>query len=614
MAERAFGSADRRGDERLVLLADISVSLLSAARAQETVDDVLRRLSDSLALEIYFFYLARDDGKGLRLHSASGVPDTALGGLRDLRFGQAICGTVAATRQGVVAEDILASADARVEALREFGIQAYVCHPLVADDRLLGTLALGTRARTRVDAADVRLLETVSNLIALALGRTRLVDDLRDEVAARQHAERVLAEANSQLRAVFDEAIDAIVVFDDERRYVDVNPAACALFGLRREDLVGRRTDEFVAPGQDVEGAWRAFVQHGEQTGDFRIRHADGRTLDVEYRARAGVIGGLHLSAFRDVTARRRAEAEVAELLRREQAARAEAEAASIAKDEFLAMLGHELRNPLAAIRNAAYVLQRGVDDGAVVRHVAAITERQTQQLTQLLDDLLDAVGVARGKIALRTEIVDLRVLIEEAVATTRDAVARRAQSLVVTAAESLPVRADRTRLVQVFTNLLDKASKYTDPGGHIAVTATGEADHVRVSIRDTGIGIPVSFLPYVFEFFFRGESVRSRRTGGLGVGLGIVRRLVELHGGAVHASSDGVGRGSEFRVRLPRSTGEATPAAAPPDVEVGRHVLIVEDNRDAGESLRIALELEAHRVDVAETGAQAMRGGRRSR
>lgn len=293
-----------------------------------------------------------------------------------------------------------------------------------------------------------------------------------------------------------------------------------------------------------------------------------------------------------------------AQQYRAEERLRAEAEASNRAKDEFLAMLGHELRNPLAAIANAAQILDRvGPVDPSAAR-ASAVIHRQVRHLAGLVDDLLDAARVSSGKIILRTVPVDLGAALQRMVSTLPSP-----RHPVHVDAASVWVAADETRLEQIIGNLLSNALKYTPAGGDVSGRVSADGPDAMLEVTDTGEGIPAALLPHVFEPFVQGDRPPDRARGGLGLGLALVKRLVEMHGGTVCATSAGVGRGSRFTVRLPRIpapvAGRASSAAAAPVAP--RRVLIVEDNTDAREVLRTALALEGHEVHEAVDGCDGL-------
>jgi signal transduction histidine kinase len=277
-------------------------------------------------------------------------------------------------------------------------------------------------------------------------------------------------------------------------------------------------------------------------------------------------------------------------------------------KDDFLAMLAHELRNPLAPILSAMQVIRRHPANEDVVQRAQEIVERQVRHQARLLDDLLDVSRITRGQIRLRRAPVELRSAVSAAVEATRPLIDARSHTLTVALPETpLRLQADATRLIQIIANLLDNAAKYTSPGGQIALAARQDGDVVVLSVRDTGVGIPLDMQSRIFELFTQVDAPIARSLGGLGLGLTLVRRLTELHGGAVAVASDGPGRGSEFTVRLPIGQAEPAPEATTPGAHGRRHVLVIEDNADAREMLRVALELDGHRVESAEDGPRGV-------
>ena len=303
---------------------------------------------------------------------------------------------------------------------------------------------------------------------------------------------------------------------------------------------------------------------------------------------------------------RARGEAEREELLRRAEQARAIAEEANRSKDEFLAMLGHELRNPLGAIANAAQLLD--ARDGETRAHAHGVIGRQVQHLGRMTDDLLDAARAMTGKILLQREPLDLAEAAAHALSALR-ASGRTGQRWLAQQLQSVWVDADPTRLEQIIGNLLGNAIKFTPEGGTITVSVSREGDEALLRVADTGIGMPPALTARVFDPFVQGERPLDRSQGGLGIGLTLVRRLAELHGGTAIAASTGPGGGSVFTVRLPAIEPPARPHARPTG-EAGaaaREVLIVEDNADARDTLKRMLEIDGHRVRVAVDGPAAL-------
>ncbi len=281
-------------------------------------------------------------------------------------------------------------------------------------------------------------------------------------------------------------------------------------------------------------------------------------------------------------------------------------------KDEFLAMLAHELRNPLAPIRNVAYVLAKGAADPATVRRSGQMIERQASHLTHLIDDLLDVARITRGRVVLKRESLTLDSLAESALETVQPLLDARSQSVSVRrAAEKVFVDGDGVRLCQVLANLLTNAIKYSPERSRIEIVIDGTAADAFISVRDPGVGIDAQLLPLLFDPFLQGDRTLDRAQGGLGVGLTIVKLLVEMHGGSVTAHSAGLGKGSEFRIRLPRVLAPIPSAAAPASDERKsvrpRRVLIIEDNADAAESMRAVLRTDRHDVEVVYDGAAGL-------
>jgi PAS domain S-box-containing protein len=290
----------------------------------------------------------------------------------------------------------------------------------------------------------------------------------------------------------------------------------------------------------------------------------------------------------------------------------AELRDASRRKDEFLAMLAHELRNPLAPLRNGLEIMELVQDDPAAMNEARQIMQRQLDQMVRLVDDLLDISRITRGKLELRQERVELKDVVNTAVETSRPLIEGSRHSLTVSLPpEPIELHADLTRLAQVFANLLNNSAKYTPQGGRIELTAERQGHQVIVSVRDTGVGISAEMLPGIFEMFTQADRSLERSQGGLGIGLTLVRRLVEMHGGSVDAKSAGEGRGSTFSVRLPIAAAAERPpdAMAPshPGRARARRILIVDDNRDAAVTLSMMLRLMGNETHTAFDGAAAL-------
>lgn len=421
--------------------------------------------------------------------------------------------------------------------------------------------------------------------------------DITDRKLAERERAWLAALVNSSDDAIASKTLDGIVT--------SWNPGAARLFGYRPEEIIGKSITTIIPPELYAEeDEILACLRRGESIEHYEtVRVAkDGRRIDISLtvspvRGEDGTIIGASKIA-RDITRRKRNELALREADRQ--------------KDEFLATLAHELRNPLAPIRAAAELLKNASSLAPELRAATAILDRQARQMTHLVDDLLDMSRVTSGRIRLHREPLDVAELLRTLVDTYRQSaeMARR-QLMVATPREPVHVDADRTRLTQVFTNILHNAVKYTPPDGRIEVTLRTDRGHAIASIRDNGMGIPVEMLDHIFEPFAQLDRSYERPDGGLGIGLTLARRLVELHQGRIEARSAGRGNGTELLIELPSTT--ATPpkrASAPEekaDLTVSRRVLIADDNHDAGISLSMLLQSMGHDTRVVHDGIEAL-------
>jgi signal transduction histidine kinase/CheY-like chemotaxis protein len=283
-------------------------------------------------------------------------------------------------------------------------------------------------------------------------------------------------------------------------------------------------------------------------------------------------------------------------------------------KDTFLAVLAHELRNPLAPLRNSLEILKRSENNPTLNLKARTTMERQLSHMVRLVDDLLDLSRINSDKLELQKQPVSLSEVVSQAVETVRPLIAEAGHELSIDLPEeAMRLNADTVRLSQAFSNLLNNACKYTDPGGRISLSAVSEDGHVVVAVRDNGIGIPADLSPRIFEMFTQANQSSERHHGGLGIGLALVKRLVEMHDGEVSARPNPEGRGSEFRVRLPLATKkDATVVSTSPAVSTSSHaalkILVVDDNKDSAESLGLLLELVGYKTSMAHDGEDALR------
>jgi PAS domain S-box-containing protein len=467
---------------------------------------------------------------------------------------------------------------------------------------------------------------TTLTLLTEGSGEAKQFIGIIEDITARKEAEQALHEARTQahkvrssLAAIVESSDDAIISKTLEGVISTWNHGAERMFGFTAEEVLGKSITLLIPPNQiDEEPAILEKLRRGERIDHYETvrRKKDGTLLDVSLTvspvkdADGKIVGASKIS--RDITQRKRAE----ELLRREVAVRERAEAtlreADRRKDEFLATLAHELRNPLAPIRQAAQIAKSPTATEAQKRWSSDVISRQVQHMSLLLEDLLDISRITRGTLELRTDMVELAEVVQAAVEAAHPVIDAKRHTLSIEL-PSEPVRfvADPLRLAQVLSNLLTNAAKYTDPEGHIRLRAWCVADTVTISVVDTGVGLAPEEITRIFAMFSQVATSRDRSEGGLGIGLALAKGLIELHHGAIEARSAGVGQGSEFTVRLPMrkvsvsARKQATHSSA--EHRVSRRILIADDNRDAAESLATLLRMEGHEVRVVHNGKEAL-------
>ncbi|WP_345816377.1 PAS domain S-box protein [Paraburkholderia sp. PREW-6R] len=427
------------------------------------------------------------------------------------------------------------------------------------------------------------------------------------DITERKEAQTVLL----RQAAIFEHLSDAIVITDLRGNITDFNVGGERMLGYRTREILGRPVSIFFAPEDALrirrealsalasDGTWRSelpFVRRDRSRGVCET------VVKPLANARGDIYGAVSVS--RDITERRRAEQQLKRL-------NFELSEADRRKDEFLATLAHELRNPLAPMRNVLEILRLKEFADPQLNWARDVFDRQLQHMTHLVDDLLEVSRITQGKLELRKQRLELARAMQSAMEAARPAVQASSHHLSVTLPrEPLYLDADPTRLSQMILNLLNNAAKYTPPGGSIVLTAEREGDEAVIVVRDSGIGIPREHLNSVFEMFSQLAPALDRSQGGLGIGLALVRGLAELHGGTVAAFSGGPGTGSEFVIRLPLSENLAAPGDDAPADEphtAGLRVVIVDDNADAAESLAMVLGLEGYDVRTAADGVSGL-------
>jgi PAS domain S-box-containing protein len=438
----------------------------------------------------------------------------------------------------------------------------------------------------------------------LQWGPFEVLDGLSpDELRQRLHS----------LQAIISRApIPIAIAHDPACRFISANAALASLLGMSPEANISLTPPPGHEPPYRIQQNGRdmppdelpmqyAIAHRTSMRSEIEIVRADGSVVfvqnDVEplYDTHGNIYGCVSVCV--DLTERKLAEVALREADRR--------------KDEFLATLSHELRNPLAPIRTAVEVMRLGRDNPFLVEQARTTLERQLQHLVRITDDLLDVSRIIQNKIELRRRHVDLRTIVHGAVEATRPLMDARAQTLALDLPDQpLWAEADATRLAQAFSNVLNNAVKYTECGGRISIGAIADAGSAVITFADTGIGIPAEMLPRIFDMFTQLQPHRDRTLGGLGIGLSLATRLVELHDGTIEARSDGPGRGSTFIVRLPMASAAGEePDIMPKEVHPPEkcRVLIAEDNADAAEMMETMLAIKGYDVRVARDGTDAV-------
>jgi len=491
-------------------------------------------------------------------------------------------------------------------------------HAVLSDD-LPGALAeylqflttgepLDSEYRIRLPDGSERWLRDRARMIARdARGRPTKFIGVIDDVTSRNSLRRRAQEAADKYRLLFD-SIDAgfcviEVLYDaagapDDYRFLEVNAAFESATGIR--DAVGRRVREFAGTH---EAYWFEIYGRIARTGVPERFENNAAELGFYYDVYAFPVGdpALHQVGvlFTDITERRRAEIALREESRR--------------KTEFIAMLAHELRNPLATVTSGLQAMKLG-SHGVAMHPATPMMERQIGQMRRLLDDLLDINRISLGKVVLRRERCDLVQLVRQVTEAFQPHYDQ--QGLILKCAlpaQALWVNADPARLMQVFGNLLSNAAKFSNAGGQVLLSLTHDPGQASIRVRDHGVGIEASQLENIFELFAQVDSDRHASSGGLGVGIALARELVGMHEGRIMAQSEGLGQGSMFTVNLPldAQTPAPLPEAAPENSAVaareGLHILLIDDNHDAADSITMVLELLGHRITTCYSGQEGL-------
>jgi signal transduction histidine kinase/ActR/RegA family two-component response regulator len=578
-------------------LHELTSRLLDARTLAEQSQMILVALADFHDARRGLLTLFDTRSGTLAIAASTGFPPDAIARLMQTSGIDGACAICCAQRERTVIEDIAtANVDPGLRALAaEEGFRAVHATPLIGQDgEVIGAISIHLdRAR-------------------LPTARERTLADICARKAAtfveRARAQAAYQESQGRFQAVLDASAVPFVVLSPIREdtsgvVVDfewsyVNAAAAKALHRPAEAFAGKRVQDTLPARWATSDSFREYVAvvETEQTREFetRVRHEG---TEQWFRCVASPMRGSVALWFTDITRRKNDERLLREADRR--------------KDEFLATLAHELRNPLAPIRQASAISRLPQATEAQKRWSHEVIERQVRHMALLLDDLLDVSRITRGRLTLRRSAHTLHEMIEAAVETARPLIDSRQHELQIDLPPvTILMQADPLRVSQIVANLLTNAAKYTDANGHIQLRAALEGEDVVIEVSDNGIGIAPESLPAVFDMFTQLRGTGDRASG-LGIGLALTKGLVELHGGSISVQSEGGGRGSVFTVRLPR--GEASEHAAPPADGIeprpasARRILVADDNRDAAESLAALLELEGHEVTLAYDGADAL-------
>ncbi len=477
-------------------------------------------------------------------------------------------------------------------------------------EKILGRIRQGEAVdhyvtkRRRKDGTIIDVSLTVSpirNAEGEVVGASKIGRDITDL--------RKAAEMKEQLAAIVESSDDIIASKTLDGIITSWNKGAERILGYSADEVIGNHVSMLMPPEQ-VEDVPRILnkIRAGKRVDHFqtRRRRKDGTIIDVSLTvspirdASGRIIGASKIG--RDISQQRRMEDERRDANRR--------------KDEFLAMLAHELRNPLASISNATQLFGHFQTEQDLVWAKEVIL-RQIKHLSRLIDDLLDVSRITRGKIQLQEEEIALAPVISSAIEAVRPLIEERKHELSISLEPGLRLKADPLRLEQILVNLVNNAAKYTDAGGRIWVTATSDARMLVIKVRDTGIGLPAQLIPHVFDLFVQGDRSAARTEGGLGIGLTLVQKLTQMHGGSVSVVSEGPGQGCEFTVRLPAlessTVGSGTRTSLPKVARGSARVMVVDDMPDTAHALTKILKLLGHDVAVAYDGPTAIEVARRT-
>ncbi len=647
------------------ILASITSRLLESKNPQAIIEDICNKAMDHLNCDVFFNYLVDKKKRAIHLNAYGGVPQDAAKSVEWLRYGSAVCGCVAQEGKRIIAECITENPDSRTELLAALGIQAYACHPLKTGRRVIGTLAFGTYKRKYFTQDELLFMNTVSDYIAIAMGRLlenrklkdserralRLVlqlgalkDELTDEVDALNTLYNLNSnfiiqdDLNSIYKGILNAAISltkaakgALQLFHESEsmlemilgynfsdgflkrfKYMDLDTGNCGKACKARKRIFDEDVTVSFAgsPGlkylleEGVTGLQSTplISSSGKLVGVLNTYYADKK----EFSERELRMLDLLARLAADTIERNMTEEALKNSERKALALVADLEEVDKNKNRFISILSHELRNPLATIMAGISLLEAT----GGTKYAIETMRRQSEQLCRLVDDLLDMTRITQNKITLKKRKVNIGNLVYGALADLKPRFDEKNITVGISAEEEPPcIVADPVRLTQALGNLLNNSYKFTEESGSVSVTLYREEDHVLISIKDSGIGIKKEMLSRLFQPFVQADESLDRGSGGLGLGLSITKGIVELHGGSITAYSEGLGRGCEFVMRLPISateqTDEESDTYACPKKPL--KLLVIEDNRDFAEMLCTMLRQTGHEAFLAFSGPEGL-------
>jgi PAS domain S-box-containing protein len=594
-----YRSISRRELSDLRDLHELSATLATIPRLPEQLHLILSTYVRAHGANFGLVTLFDPASASLEIAASVGLGESTIEAVRPVATaGKSPSALVRADKMRLIVEDI--DTDSRVaddvrQLARAANVRALHATPLMGrDGTALGAITVYFEQPTRPSDREVRLADICARKAEVFLERAR--------------AEELVSQRDRRFQSVLEASGVPFLIWSPVRtesgrivdfRFVYVNTAAANVMRVKPDEYLGKRVLEVLPHAWDEPGRLEMYVNALERNSVLQTERqsaADGN--HAWYHIVASPLEGNIAVWFADITQRKRHERELLEADRR--------------KDEFLATLAHELRNPLAPIRQAARIARNESATEAQKRWSNNVIERQVQHMSLLLDDLLDVARITHGTLQLRRQPTDLLSFLGAAIETARPIIDERRHQLHVDVPADLRVNGDPLRLAQVLSNLLTNAAKYTNPEGTIRVLARRLHDDIAISVEDSGIGIAAEDLPKVFGMFTQLRTAQEHAAGGLGIGLALAKGIVEMHGGRIEATSSGPGHGSRFTVRLPAMAEAVAPAKAAARALDGhaapnKRILLADDNRDAAESLAIILRLEGHEVELAHDGVAAL-------